>query len=65
MPKPVILAPAERPVPLNAGGFMITVLLSQADSGGAEMFHSLGLKAAAQGRTFTPGTRPSWCCKAR
>ena len=47
MPNPVILSPSDRPVPLNAGGFLITVLLSQADSGGTEIFHQSG--AAGQG----------------
>jgi len=54
VPKPVILLPAERPAPLNAGGFMITVLLSQADSGGPEMFHQSGPEGSGPGPHFHP-----------
>jgi quercetin dioxygenase-like cupin family protein len=54
MPHPVILSESDRPVPLNAGGFMITVLLSAADSGGTEMFHQSGPEGKGPGPHFHP-----------
>jgi hypothetical protein len=54
MPNPVILSESDRPVPLNAGGFMITVLLSAADSGGTEIFHQSGPEGKGPGPHFHP-----------
>lgn len=54
MPSPVILALGDRPNPLNAGGFLITVLLSKADSGGTEIFHQSGPAGSGPGPHFHP-----------
>lgn len=54
MPNPVILFPSDRPAPLNAGGFLITVLLSKADSGGSEIFHQSGAEGQGPGPHFHP-----------
>jgi quercetin dioxygenase-like cupin family protein len=54
MTNPVILSQCDRPVPLNASGFLITVLLSKVDSGGTEIFHQSGAEGKGPGPHFHP-----------
>ncbi len=50
----VIMREDDRPVPLNAGGFMITVLASREDSSGYEIFHQSGPEGKGPGPHFHP-----------
>jgi quercetin dioxygenase-like cupin family protein len=50
----VIMREGDRPVPLNAGGFMIAVLASREDSSGYEIFHQSGPEGKGPGPHFHP-----------
>ena len=54
MPTPVMLPESERPAPLNVGGFMITVLASDAHTGSTEFFHQRGEEGKGPGPHFHP-----------
>jgi quercetin dioxygenase-like cupin family protein len=54
MAKSFILSQQDRPAPLNAGGFMITVLASKAETDGYELFHQSGAEGKGPGPHFHP-----------
>ena len=54
MPKTVIMPEGNRPAPLNAGGFMITVLASRSDASHYEIFHQSGPEGKGPGPHFHP-----------
>ncbi len=54
MPNVVIMREDDRPVPLNAGGFMIKVLASREDATGYEIFHQSGPEGKGPGPHFHP-----------
>ncbi len=48
------LSAAERPPPLDIGGFMVTILASTQTTGGYEIFHQCGPEGAGPGPHFHP-----------
>jgi hypothetical protein len=63
MPNVVVMPEIYRPVPLNAGGFLITVLASRKDASDDEIFHQSGPEGKGPGLTFILGTSPSTSCR--
>jgi quercetin dioxygenase-like cupin family protein len=54
MTNPKIVSEAQRPAPLNVGGFMISVLASTKETGGNEFFHQSGPEGKGPGPHFHP-----------
>lgn len=54
MTNPKIVSEAQRPAPLNVGGFMISVLASTTETGGNEFFHQSGPEGKGPGPHFHP-----------
>ncbi len=52
MKKPLITHQEERNAPLNVGGFLITVLASENETGGYEVFHQSGTEGKGPGPHF-------------
>jgi quercetin dioxygenase-like cupin family protein len=54
MPRPLVVPESKRNKPLNVGGFSITVLASEADTGDYEIFHLAGPEGKGPGPHFHP-----------
>ena len=54
MPRPLIVPENKRNKPLDVGGFSITVLASEADTGDYEVFHLAGPEGKGPGPHFHP-----------
>lgn len=54
MKKPLITQEEKRNLPLNVGGFLITVLASEDDTGSYEIFHLNGSEGKGPGPHFHP-----------
>lgn len=54
MPTPMIVPETERAAPLSVGGFFITVLAADTDTGGNEFFHQRGEEGKGPGPHFHP-----------
>ena len=50
----IVMPETERPPTLNVGGFLITVLASQKDTSGYEIFHQAGPEGKGPGPHFHP-----------
>ena len=56
MAKPLIIPNDKRAKPLNVGGFLITILASESDTDGYEIFIKQEPKVKARGLITTHGT---------
>lgn len=54
MPKPLIITQDDRNKALNVGGFLITVLASEHETGDYEIFHQSGSEGKGPGPHFHP-----------
>ena len=54
MANPIITVSDKRAKPLNVGGFSITVLASESDTDGYEIFHSIGTYGKGPGPHYHP-----------
>ena len=54
MKKPIITPQEKRNDPLNVGGFLITILASEDETGGYEVFHQSGPEGKGPGPHFHP-----------
>ncbi len=52
MSKPIMIHQEQRPDPLNVGGFLITVLASENETDGYEVFHQSGTEGKGPGPHF-------------
>ena len=54
MAKPLIIPNDKRAKPLNVGGFLITILASESDTDGYEIFHQAGTEGKGPGPHYHP-----------